>query len=352
MVKNNETADIWILNVERGLSVVVKTPQNYCVLYDLGSTSNFSPISILKDNNIFDSFSTYDESSSGYKKIAQCIISHPHYDHISDLNSENTSFIDKNSFYITCQNDKHEGTLSGHKIDFQRINNPDNSSDEIENYKSLYRNRSLPLSTLIHYDETNMKDFKLGYYYVTHKQASELFPKDDQQYSNSLSIVLYISYGSNSILIPGDITPEAFKLIIDGKCERRFTDYSIKQGNDKKINWAKNTSDQPILKTLLQKGLTYLLAPHHGLESGYPEYLFEVLDDKKPDLIILSDKPHNSDNSGSTHINYQNGQASIGRDHKGKPRYSLSTVKDGHIKISLSSMSSYTNSSNNLRDLF
>lgn len=202
---SNEAADIWILNVERGLSVVVKTPQNYCILYDLGSTSNFSPINMLKDKNIFDSFSAYDESSSGYKKIAQCIISHPHYDHISDLNSENTSFVEKNSYYITCQNDKGEGYENGynkvgHKIDFSRINNPETASDEIENYKSLYRNRSLPLSTLIHYDESNTKNFKIGYYYITHKQASELFPKDDQLYSNSLSIVLYISYGSNSIL--------------------------------------------------------------------------------------------------------------------------------------------------------
>ena len=74
--------------------------------------------------------------------------------------------------------------------------------------------------------------------------------------------------------------------------------------------------------------------------------------DKKPELIILSDKSHNSDNSGSTHANYQNGKASMGRNHKGKSRYSLSTVKDGHIKISLSSINSYTDSSSNLMDLF
>lgn len=29
---------IWIMNVGRGLSIMIKTPQNYCVLYDLGSS--------------------------------------------------------------------------------------------------------------------------------------------------------------------------------------------------------------------------------------------------------------------------------------------------------------------------
>jgi len=261
------------------------------------------------------------------------------------------SLLNENSFYITCQNDKETNKI-GHSIDFKRINNPDEASDEIENYKSLYKGRNLPLSTLVQYNEDNLFNFKVGYYYLTHKQVTELFPKDDQNYSNSLSLVLFLSYNNQSILIPGDITPEAFELIYSGKCEKRFTDYSIKQGESKKKEWARSTVDQPILRSLLKKGLTILVAPHHGLESGYPKFLIDDLGDNKPKLVLVSDKKHNSDNSGSTHQNYQNGIASIGFKHKGEKRYSLSTVSDGHIKIIFSNTECLTDSSTKLEEIF
>ncbi|HNR90525.1 MAG TPA: hypothetical protein PKM65_19470 [Spirochaetota bacterium] len=356
-INKNSHTEIRIINVERGLSILIKTPQSYCILYDLGSTSSFSPVATFYKNKLFDTFVPYTEPEKNSKKIAQCIISHPHLDHISDLNIDNTNILKENSFYVTCQNDKVEGksdrdNKSGHKINFKRINNPENAADEIENYKDLYKTRNLPLSTLIHHDESITKNLKIGYYYITHQTADGLFPEDNQKYSNSLSIVLYISHGDNSILIPGDVTPEAIKLIIDGKCEKRFTDYSIIQGANKKIEWATSTSDQPNLKTLLKRGLTILVAPHHGLESGYPDYLFEVMGEKKPDLIIISEKTHNSSNSGSTHKNYQNGIASSGRNHKNEWRYSLSTVNDSHIKITFTGNDCITDSNKEIEKIF
>jgi beta-lactamase superfamily II metal-dependent hydrolase len=347
----NDNLEVFLLNVERGLSIVIKTPNNYCLLYDAGSTPEMSPIAIFNKNKIFDQFEEYSEPGCAKKKIAQFIISHPHLDHISTLSKDITSVINENSFYITCQNDK-ESNISGHSIDFGRINNPAEASDEIENYKSLYKERELPLSTLIQYNEDNLLNFKVGYYYLTHKQATELFPKDDQNYSNSLSLVLFLSYHNQSILIPGDITPEAFELIYSGKCEKRFTDYSIKQGEQKKKAWARSTCDQPNLKSLLKKGLTILVAPHHGLESGYPQFLVEDLSYNKPKLVLISDKQHNSNNSGSTHKNYQNGIASSGFMHKGEKRYSLSTVSDGHIKIIFSNTECLTDSSTKIEEIF
>lgn len=351
-ISKNDNTEIIIFNVERGLSINIKTPQNYTILYDLGSTSGFSPITLYKDQGILDNLSYYSEKSETSKRIAQCLISHPHLDHMSDLGEDNTKYINENSFYITCQNDKSDNE-KGQAINFDRINNPDNDEDKdiIENYKSLYKNRNLPLSTLINYNDDEIIDLKIGYYYITSTKADALFSDDDQKYTNSLSLILYLYYYGHSILIPGDITPEAFEDIYNGKCEKRFTDYSIKQGIDKRVNWAQNTSDQPILKNLLKKKLTILIAPHHGLESGYPEFLFKDLGDNKPELIIISDKQHNTENSGSTHKNYQNGVASSGLIHNGEKRYSLSTVKDGNIKIVFSKVRCETNASTKLKDL-
>lgn len=349
-INQNTNLEIFILNVERGLSVLVKTPNNYCLLYDTGSTTDFSPINTFAKNKLFDQFVSYSEPGCDKKKIAQCIISHPHLDHISDLTETTTALLNENCFYITCQNDKTSNSL-GHAIDFQRINNPNDASDEIENYKSLYQERSLPLSTLVQYKEDELSNFKIGYYYLTHKQVTELFPKDDQNYSNSLSLVLFLSYNNQSIIIPGDITPEAFELIYNGKCEKRFTDYSIKQGEKKKKDWARSTCDQPILRSLLKNGLTILVAPHHGLESGYPQFLIDDLGENRPKLVLISDKKHNSDNSGSTHANYQNGTASLGLIHKGQQRFSLSTVSDGHIKISFTNTECKSDSSKKIEEL-
>lgn len=324
-LKNNTNLEIILFNVGRGLSLLIKTPHNHVVLYDMGSSEDLSPVTdIYRSEDFFSKTNCLDG-----KIIAQCIISHPHLDHISDLTDENASFINENSAYITCQNDKNEND-SGHKIDFSRVNNP-KSDSQITNYKALYRNRCLPLRTIN--PNKDGVDFQMGYYYLTHAQVAELFPKDDQKYSNSLSIVLYLSYKGLSILIPGDITPEAFEVILNGKCEKRFTDYSRTLSDGERNLWASSTSDQPNLGNLLsKKGLTVLVAPHHGLESGYPKSLFDLLGSSKPEIILISEKSQ-TENSGKVDQRYQNGTCSTGLMFGSVKRFSLTTRNDGHIKI-------------------
>ena len=89
ILNNNSNLEIYIFNVERGISILCKTPLNHVVIYDLGSTSDFSPIKdIYKQNNFFSKMQKYEG-----KMIAQTIISHPHLDHISDLTNDNAIFI-------------------------------------------------------------------------------------------------------------------------------------------------------------------------------------------------------------------------------------------------------------------
>lgn len=283
------------------------------------------------------------------KMIAQCVISHPHLDHISDLNDDNASFINENSAYVTCQNDKADNE-KGHCIDFSRINNP-KSDTQIANYKALYKNRSLPLRTIN--PKKDGVDFQMGYYYLTHVQVEKLFPKDDQRYSNSLSIVLYLSYMGLSILIPGDITPEAFDVVLNGKCEKRFTDYRRALSDEKRSLWASSTSDQPNLGNLLsKKGLTVLVAPHHGLESGYPKCLFDLLGSKKPEIILISEKSQ-TENSGKIDQRYQNGTCSVGVMFDDVKRYSLTTRNDGHLQVLFGDDGkSFVNHFSKIEDLF
>lgn len=328
--------------------MLIKTPHNHVIVYDLGSSEDLSPVA-----DIYRKPDFLSQMEGGKRKIAQCIISHPHLDHISDLTDENTDFVNKQSALVSCQNDKDKaaGQVEGHKIDFSRIKNP-GGDKKVDNYRSLYKDRFLPLVTFN--PNVDGVDFQVGYYYLTHNQAEELFPENDQEYANSLSIVLYMSYCGLTILIPGDITPDAFKLILNGMCERRFTNYKREMTEECRRRWAEETSDQPNLGNLLKrKGLTVLVAPHHGLESGYPKCLFDLLGDYKPKIILISEKPQ-SENSGKVDGRYQDGTCSTGVDFgNGKIRYSLTTRNDGHIKVCFKSDKTGTvNHFSKIEDLF
>lgn len=44
ILQKNSNLEFYIFNVGRGLSALIKTPQNHVVIYDLGSTDGFSPV--------------------------------------------------------------------------------------------------------------------------------------------------------------------------------------------------------------------------------------------------------------------------------------------------------------------
>ncbi len=150
-LKNNNNLEVYIFNVDRGLSILCKTPQNHVLIYDLGSTKDISPIKdIYKVKGFFSEMEEYEKGMI----IAQTIISHPHLDHISDLTDENVDFVSKNSALITCQNDKEEKpedshfNKTGHKIDFNNINNPKDNCNQIENYKTPSEEPYLQMRTM------------------------------------------------------------------------------------------------------------------------------------------------------------------------------------------------------------
>lgn len=361
-LKNNKNLELYLFNVGRGLSILIKTPQNQIIIYDAGSTEGFSPVEdIYNSEDFFSEMSEYEE-----RKIAQFIISHPHLDHISDLTEENALFLQENSSLITCQNDKEDPDYLDYKIDFSLINNPNEDCNQLENFRNLYSERKLPLVTMN--SNVDGVDFKFGYYYLTHKQIDEHIrssrekkdydddysENEKQDYTNSLSIVLYIYYLGNSILIPGDITPWALEEILKGNCEKRFTNYKKIKSDITRKNWTSKTCDQPKLGTLLQQGLTFLVAPHHGLKSGYCKYLFDLLGEHKPKVILISEKSESA-NSGSVADQYQNSTCSTGiyDEATEKIRWSLTTRKDGNIKITINKDSKWAISTNtNYEELF
>ncbi len=304
---------IWIFNVGRGLSIFVRTALNQGIMYDFGCSQDFSPAEFLK-KNILPHLEDYKKC-----KIAQAIISHPHADHISEircLTSENG----KNSLFYsslhTCPHDKTEGSAKPEAVDWKRIKNPEGNEENIKLYKEIYAKRTLPLQTICYESQRSVPNLEYGIFYIRPPVVSELHPKDDQDYGNGISLVLFYRHGIHTILIPGDITPDALKHLLDeGKgLEKRYTIFD-RQQSSKHPHWHDQSGGQPSLKTLLKNhGVSILVAPHHGLESGFSQDLYVSMKNNKPSLVVVCDKRHEKEADGKIDNRYQSVSGAMGLD--------------------------------------
>lgn len=325
---------IWVFNTGRGLSIFIRLPTNYGIIYDLGCTDIFSPCEFIK-KNILPHLAYYqpNNDSNQKSKIAQCVLSHPHLDHIQEM----SKILEDDSLYpilLTCQND-HE--KEDNKINFSRIEREDNKNI-IEQYKKGYEGRNPPLQTIKQRDEV-IPNLEYGIYYLESNRVEEIHPSDNQLYVNGLSILLFLRHGNQSILIPGDMTPESFEeMLNDGdSVQKRYT-FFYNNSDNKPDTFFRENSNQPSLCNLLNEmGLSVLIAPHHGLESCFSSHLFDIIKDNKPQINVISMSKKHSDNGGNVSANYQNENYAkgINVDIEGviENHLSISTKQGHHILI-------------------
>jgi hypothetical protein len=332
----SQKSHIWIFNVGRGLAIFLRTALNQGILYDLGASDDFSPLEFLK-KNIVPYLDRYKDAF-----IAQIILSHPHVDHIADIDVLVKAKREKSMFYSslhTCPHDKVEGSEKPEVLNWKRIKNPSGSQRYIDSYKMLYEGRTLPLQTICYDSNRYIPNLEYGLFYIRPPVVESIHPQNDQEYGNGISLVLYYRHGYHSILIPGDISPDSLKYLLnesDGH-EKRFTRFERRQ-NELHPDWHLKTGDQPSLKNILKEmGLSILIAPHHGLQSGYCEELYDSMKDKKPGLVIISEKRHLSDTNGEVCSLYQSERGGKGQDIfiEGKKErcVSVSTRNGHHILI-------------------
>lgn len=319
---------IWIFNVGRGSASFVRTSLNHGMIIDMSCSPEFSTSDFILDN-LHAKLDNYEGN-----KIAQAIITHPHYDHFSDCDPLNTN----GKLYptlITCPNDKDAKDA----VKWDRIKNRDGNKS-LPIYKGLYAKRCLPLQTIKHTSpNTTVHDLEYGIYYVSPKVCDGLH-KVDNEYGNSLSIVTYVRYGANSVLLPGDITPLAMEKILNQSegVEKRFTVFS-KTSQSQHPRWTTETFDQPSLKGRLGTyGLSVLVAPHHGLESCYSPELYAAIKGSKPNIVAISEMHSPGEGQGKIDARYQSETGASGLNVKngGKDEFRRSvTTKSNHILIRL-----------------
>jgi hypothetical protein len=278
---------------------------NQGILYDLGAANDFSPADFL-EKNVLPHISEYKKS-----RVSQIVVSHPHADHIAEINRVATAK-QGSCFYPslhTCPHDK-DGT---EKLNFSRITNLKSSESLIADYRGIYSDRQLPLQTITYDADRSVPNVSYGLYYVRPPVVEKLFPKNDQEYSNGVSIVLYYRHGRQTVLIPGDINPDVMQHLLDEKAgsEKRYSELD-RTLVAKNPNWPLKNDSQPSLKKLMNEGLSVLVAPHHGLESGFSQELYNSIKDGKPQLVAISEKRHGKDNDGTVDARYGSDKGASG----------------------------------------
>lgn len=324
---------MWVFNTERGFSALIRLPNNLGILYDLGGTEDFSPISFVAEH-----IAPFLSPAAGSTRtISQCVLSHPHADHIQELPTLLALGQDDPSLQprlLTCPNDKE----AEFEVDFSRLISDENA-ELIQTYRDAYEERNPPLQTITADPLCNTPNVEYGLYYMPPPSVAELYPEDDQAYCNGLSILLYVRHGPQPILFTGDVTPDVFARIVHGKSPvaKRFS-YLSGTPQNTPADFNTHTSTQPTLKAMLAaRGLSVLIAPHHGLESCFPDQFFPLVNGKKPHINIISEKRHLSEEDGKVDARYQSKDFAFGADvdNEGvvESRYSVSTRNNQNILV-------------------
>lgn len=253
-----------VFNVGHGLSVMLKElPENYITLFDLGADSKLSPLKYLHDRGLV---------------ADQIYITHPHGDHISEIDKIlNTGYRPK-GFYI--QEYDWDDVASREK-EFLR-----------EKVRTIKRIKSIiPLGNY-----SGSASFKFWHY--TPNEAIQLF--GENKYINNSSIAGIFKWRDFKIAILGDLETDALE-------------YYCK--NAQFIYEAQNTN--------------ILIAPHHGHNSGFPKLWLQKIG--KPNITIASIK------ESDPHIckEYESSTFNKGVKLNGEQRYCLTTRYDGTITIDM-----------------
>ena len=295
---------IAILNVGGAFSAYAQLG-NKKIVIDLGSRNGFSPV-----NNfllpLFQRGGFTKASFLGQEKyyIDQLFLSHLDDDHVSDYPEFRKYF---HPGFMTCPN---KNPNQNHKF---RINH--GLVGDIKESKELVLadmdERSPSSLEYPHMSEENPLISvvnEIDLYYIKPNDC-ENDPVLKSNYANNISLVLFVKLGSKTIFIPGDLSKEGMKYLID-------TDPSLK-------------------KELADLGVDYFVAPHHGLQTSFSEYFFQTINGGKTRLNIISEKvrtENSNDNRSDVDSRYYGEEYSSGLNSLGQRGVKTSM---GHIVIDL-----------------
>lgn len=257
--------ELVVFNVGHGLSVaLIERPENYVILVDLGSDTGFTPLKHL----------------SLKMKLRPDIlyITHPHGDHISDVDTAlNDAF---KPLSINYQNYDWQDVIDREKPELQ---------DTVRSYQQLIA--KIPSGS---YGGSG----SLTVWRYTPQQAKDTF--GEANYINNSSYFLVYKWNAFKISIAGDQHSDVMKAMLNAD------------------NFKPSVADTDIL-----------IAPHHGHSEGYCSLWPEKAG--KPYVTIISVQ----ENDTSVASGYSSSDFAKGVTFNGQTRYALTTRSDGSIHVNM-----------------
>lgn len=295
-----KVCNIWIFDVGRGLSSVIKTPNGKWIMFDLGSNSDFCPVNSFMLENL-----KHAQVVEGKRQISQLIISHPHDDHMSAI-EEFHKHIHPDLITVPNDNNPQDQKM---KIDWERI---DNQSQDLTKYlrEKLLKGRQPPLRPAT---DDGSDGFVFKIYYLPPGDCVDNENLDNSNYTNNVSIVARLNYKGRVTLFGGD-------MMKDGMSELLGSDVNFKNDLDK-------------------FGVDFFIAPHHGLRSSFSTDVFSAMKGSKSSLNIISEKQTKGDSNQIVDERYSYEDYSSGHEvhinGKREKKRKIRTSKVGHIRISI-----------------
>jgi len=315
---------LWVFNVGRGICAFVRTPENFGLSIDCGGDGENRPLRRV-EKLILPSLTKYSGVS-----VAQAVVSHPHVDHYRDI----YRMVGWHPHLITCPNDK--TPIDGYpdeRFSFRLLETKVSDEPLLRVYRECYSERSLPLRVPA-FGRT-VPNFHYGLFYVRPPVAERDLPTTD--YVNNCSIMAFLRIGDSSVLLPGDIMTSGMDHAINTGCESRLT------GSTGYELAREKTLDMKALRTWIKMfGCKFLVAPHHGLESAWPEAMFDSLtaEGHQVRLALISEKDNPGENGGRVDSRYYSGEYVKGQtvfydNGSSEVRRAISTRKDGHMLVAM-----------------
>jgi beta-lactamase superfamily II metal-dependent hydrolase len=292
------TLQMAVFNVGRGLCVAFITPNRYLILVDCGSSEDFSPVRLLRDcqtNSVLGqgrlAFTPWANAD-----LAYFMITHPHSDHISDI--ENLRTLLKPSIII------HRPDL-----DWQRVGSSNRENRPLESYR---RNFFWPWD---YYHQVVSQpalggDMSFQYYWLPLDLISAI-SSTDTDYVNNSSYVSVIKYAGRTIALTGDMTAEGMKWLLA-------------------INSGFRSS---ITGNAIRPGVDILVAPHHGHPNGFCSEWFDNTGPTRYFNIVSERTARPGEQSGQTQVDSRYSQREFSLGQNQHDRRMFSTRTDGSVLV-------------------
>jgi competence protein ComEC len=284
-----DEAQFVIWDVEHGDAMYIGTPEASIVV-DLGVHQNgFSPINYLKNN--------------GVDNLDWLIVSHPDRDHIRDFTTLDSQFDpwlytrpDGAADYIGHRkeniypNDDVYQEISGKCLEYeikrQRYEEPPFDFDQL------------------HGHEFYLTPDELGF-----APASQLPTNKDAPSLNNLSVLNVFEYNGFKLTTMGDLETKGIEMLLE----------------------------QPDVERAI-RGTDVLVAPHHGRESSYSPWLFDVI---SPEIVAISDAGGTENSAAQKYENHATGKMAERRNGDSVNRNVVTTRNDGAIYFGVESAGNY-----------